>query len=84
MCLLALTLAFVLAPALPALKMHARFSVASPAPSPIECVPRADRLPFEYSPHREFTVLVLGAGCVFQCSESCTTSAGLRSCALAT
>ncbi|KAI5821841.1 hypothetical protein K523DRAFT_358893 [Schizophyllum commune Tattone D] len=37
-------------------------NIAPPLPLPIERVPRALRPPSEYSPHREFTVLVSGAG----------------------
>ncbi|KAL1724680.1 hypothetical protein EV714DRAFT_278355 [Schizophyllum commune] len=49
-------------PALCVLKTLARAPTASISPLPfVEHVSRAERPPFEYSPHREFTVLVLGA-----------------------
>ncbi|KAL1750323.1 hypothetical protein FB107DRAFT_279741 [Schizophyllum commune] len=78
-CLHALTLNLVLASALPALKARARGPTLPLPPPPIERVPRTERPPFEYSPHREFTVVVLGAGCVVQRSEICTASAGFGS-----
>ncbi|KAI5896329.1 uncharacterized protein SCHCODRAFT_02614534 [Schizophyllum commune H4-8] len=45
-------------------------------PSQAEHVSRAECPPFEYSPHREFTVLVLGVGCVVQRPEIGLTLAG--------
>ncbi|KAL1672218.1 hypothetical protein EV122DRAFT_255977 [Schizophyllum commune] len=59
---------------------HLRTRATPPTPLPVEHVSRTEHPPFEYSPHREFTVPVLGAGYVVQPSETCAALAGVGNC----